>query len=93
MLATVKGSDFSHAIKEAADDLVRFGKHHDISDVKIAEVAGDLGDGAGRAADAWVKDKVHDAGDAIVDRAATWVDEQQKQLQSHRVSVTPCGAR
>lgn len=89
VLATIKGTDYTKAIREAADDLAKFGRHNDISDRMIEEVAEDLGAGAGKAAEAMAKDVGKDA----VKAAATWVDEQQKRLESHRLSTTPCGAR
>ncbi len=89
VLATVKGSDYTNSIKEAAEDLAKFGKHHDLADSMIREVAEDTSKAAAVAAQKAVKE----AGGHVVNEAANWVDERQKQLESHRLSTTPCGAR
>lgn len=89
VLATVKGGDYSTAIREAAEDLAKFGKHHDISESMIREVAEDAGEAAAMAAEHQAKE----LGDDIVEEASQWVDERQKQLEHHRLTTTPCGAR
>lgn len=89
ILATVKGSDYSKAIKEAAEDLAKFGKHHDISESMIKEVSDDIGKAAAVAAE----EGVERLQDMAEDKIEEWVADQLDQLDHHRITTTPAGAR
>ncbi len=93
ILATVKGTDLTHEMRDAVQDLVKLGRHHDMSDALIKEISHGAGDAAGRYAQHEVTGQIKDRGEQLVDAGAHWADERMKELQTHRVSSSSAGAR
>ena len=85
-LATVKGTDLSPEIHAAAKDLARLGKVHDIPDAFVKDAISIASTNA--------EEAVFDIAGRVVTAAVEHdVGQIESALESHRVGVTPCGAR
>ena len=57
-------------MRDAVQDLVKLGRHHDMSDALIKEISDDAGDAAGRYAQHEVKGQIKDHGEQLVEQGA-----------------------